>query len=272
MGAPREVGAQDEWSEADQKGDPMTFRQAGFWVFIPLLVVAFWSFGDNAFSKVNLAVLAAALLAFLYAFWLVDKSKPRPWERVRDSWVKFRAQGVRFSPWTLLVMGVFAVSAFYRFYLLDQVPVEMFSDHAEKLLDVRDVLNGQTSIFFSRNTGREAFQMYLTAAMSLLFNSGLSFLSLKLGTAFCGLFTLPFIYLTGKEIANRRVGLLAMFFAGIAYWPNVISRVALRFTLLSNLYGPGAVFPAAGIAAAQAQRFYPLRDLPGFGAARLQPL
>jgi len=45
------------------------------------------------------------------------------------------------------------------------VPGEMFSDHAEKLLDVGDVLNGKLSIFFPRNSGREAIQMYLTAAV-----------------------------------------------------------------------------------------------------------
>jgi hypothetical protein len=73
--------------------------------------------------------------------------------------------------------------------------------------------------------------MYLTAAVARVFGTDLSFLSLKLGTAICGFLTLPFIFLLGKEIADDRVGFLAMFFAGIAYWPNVISRVALRFTL-----------------------------------------
>jgi hypothetical protein len=233
--------------DADQEGDPMTFRQLGFWLFIPLFIVTFLSFGNNLFSKANLTLLAAAVLAFLYIFWLVEESKPRPWERFREAWKRFISKGISFSPWTLLVIAVFVVSAFYRFYLLDQVPAEMFSDHAEKLMDVRDVLNGQTNIFFPRNTGREAFQMYLTAAMSLLFNSGLSFLSLKLGTAFCGLFTLPFIYLTGKEIANRRVGLLAMFFAGIAYWPNVISRVALRFTLYPTFTAPVLYYLLRGL-------------------------
>jgi hypothetical protein len=123
----------------------------------------------------------------------------------------------------------------------------MFSDHAEKLLDVRNVLNGDYHIYFPRNTGREAFQMYLTAAMAVIFKTGLSFMSLKLGTVFCGLFTLPFVYLLGVEIANRRVGLFAMFFAGIAYWPNVISRVALRFTLYPTFTAPMLYFLLRGI-------------------------
>jgi len=74
-----------------------------------------------------------------------------------------------------------------------------------------------------------------------------SFLSLKLGTCLAGLFTLPFIYLLGKEISSKEVGLLAMFFSGIAYWPNVISRVALRFTLFPAFAAPTLYFLIRGL-------------------------
>ena len=123
----------------------------------------------------------------------------------------------------------------------------MFSDHAEKLLDVMDVLNGKTSIFFVRNTGREAFQFYLTAAIINLFHTGISFLSLKLGTVAGGLITLPFIYLLAKEMTNKWVGLLAMLLAGAAYWPNVISRVALRYTLYPLFTAPVMFFLFRGL-------------------------
>jgi 4-amino-4-deoxy-L-arabinose transferase-like glycosyltransferase len=96
---------------------------------------------------------------------------------------------------------------------------------------VYNITQGETRIFFPRNTGREALQFYWTILVAAIFQTGLTFQSLKIGTALLGFFTLPFIYLLGKEIANRRAGLLAMLFAGIAYWPNVISRVGLRFPL-----------------------------------------
>ena len=126
---------------------------------------------------------------------------------------------------------VLLLTAFFRFYLLKNVPGEMFSDHAEKLLDVMDILEGKYPIFFVRNTGREALQFYITAAIIKIFRTGISFISLKLGTAFLGFLALPFIYLLGKQLFNKWIGLLAMLFAGIAYWPNVISRVGLRFPL-----------------------------------------
>ena len=242
----------DDWKLAVQpavilKEDTFSFRLLGLMVSVLCMFLAFLMFGSNVFTSPNLVVLAISLFAFIYAFWQPNQNQPDIFERLRNSWTKFLTDGISFSPWTLLVVGVFGVSAFFRFYMLDQVPAEMFSDHAEKLIDVGDVLEGQHWVFFVRNTGREAFQMYLTAAMALIFDTGLSFMSLKLGTAICGLLTIPFIYLLGKEVANPRVGLLAMFFAGIAYWPNVISRVALRFTLFPTFTAPSLYFLIRGL-------------------------
>lgn len=227
--------------------DPLTVRPIGLWISIIFGLLAFLAFGGNRFTQINLTLWLIALAGFFYAFWYIPPETVPLRMRLRSAFEGFKSSGITCSPWTLLVLAVFALAAFYRFYQLDQVPPEMFSDHAEKLYDVADVLNGQYSIFFPRNTGREAFQIYLTAAMSLLFNTGLSFLSLKLGTAFAGLFTLPFIYLLGKEVASRRAALLAMAFAGMAYWPNVISRVALRFTLYPFFAAPTLYFLVRGL-------------------------
>jgi 4-amino-4-deoxy-L-arabinose transferase-like glycosyltransferase len=112
---------------------------------------------------------------------------------------------------------------------------------------VYEVLQGARPIFFSRNTGREAIQFYLTAGVASLFGTGLTHISLKIGTILAGLLTLPFIYLTGKEIANWRAGLLAAFFAGIAYWPNVIARVGLRFPLYPLFVAPALYFLIRGL-------------------------
>jgi 4-amino-4-deoxy-L-arabinose transferase-like glycosyltransferase len=140
-----------------------------------------------------------------------------------------------------------ALALFFRFYQLDTVPLEMFSDHAEKLQDVQDVLKGDTRIFFPRNTGREFFQMYLTALTAKYLGYGLSFMALKMGTALAGTITIPFIYLLGKELANRRVGLMAMVMAGMSYWLNVVTRVALRFSLYPLFVAPTLFFVVRGL-------------------------
>jgi 4-amino-4-deoxy-L-arabinose transferase-like glycosyltransferase len=89
--------------------------------------------------------------------------------------------------------------------------------------------------------------MYLTALVMLLFNTGYSFLSLKIGTTVLGFLTLPFIYLLGKELGGRKAGLWAMAFGGIAYWHNVISRIALRFTLNTFFTAPALYFLIRGM-------------------------
>jgi hypothetical protein len=146
-----------------------------------------------------------------------------------------------------LLVYVAALVIFFRVYRVDTVPPEPFSDHAEKILDVYEVSQGETHIFFTRNTGREALQMYWTLLMSWIFGTGLSFLSLKIGAVLLGLLTLPYIYLLGKEIGGLRVGMFALFFAGIGYWPNVISRVGLRFPLYPLFVAPTLYYLIRGL-------------------------
>ena len=218
-------------------------RWIPFLVGVGISSLAFFFFTGNLFNIINVTLWVTGFVLIWSSLRI-----PEDWlGKLKSTWHKFVTDGFKLTPWMVLVAAVFLLAGFYRFYLLNQVPPEMFSDHAEKLIDVTDVLRGNNFIFFQRNTGREAVQMYLTAAMAKIFGTGLSFLSLKLGTCLAGLFSLPFIYLLGKEIKNKEVGLLAMFFAGIAYWPNVISRVALRFALYPAFFAPTIFFLVRGI-------------------------
>jgi len=232
--------------ESKHRRDPFTVRLIAFWIGLVLLLIAFLTFGGNLFTELNVTLWLLGLIAMVYALWLPDQQKSFKFSQISE---KFQGKNwqVSISRWTWALLGAFGIVLFFRFFRLNQVPPEMFSDHAEKLLDVWDVINGETRIFFPRNTGREALQIYLTAGISKYLNSGLSFLSLKLGTVLAGVLTLPFLYLLGKEIANRRVGLLALLFAGIAYWPNVISRVGLRFPLYPLFVAPVLYFLIRGI-------------------------
>ena len=234
------------WREQQYRRDPLTVRLNPLLFGIFMALIAFLTMGGNLFTPFNVSVWVLAIGSIMRAFWLDDHAQ-MSWNQRLVAIIKRPQWNLTISRWTLLLIAASALVIFFRYYQLHQVPPDMFSDHAEKLLDVSDVLNGQTHIFFPRNTGREAVQMYLTAAAALIFGTGLSFTSLKIGTITAGLLTLPFIYLLGKEIANRRVGLLAAIFAGIAYWPNVISRVALRFTLYPFFFAPTLYFLIRGL-------------------------
>lgn len=246
-----------EWALTNIEDDgsanpfPLTIRQNLMIASIPLLLAAFLAFGArenrvNQFTSLNLTLWLAGTAALTASIYLPSRSRSEALSRA----VEFFRQPewrLKITRSTLLLAAVVAVVIFFRFFRLDQVPKEMFSDQAEKLYDVMDVLHGQTPVYFVRNTGREAFQFYLTALIAILFNTKISFISLKIGTALAGLLTLPYIYLLGKQLGGRTVGLYAFFLSGIAYWPNVISRVGLRFPFYPLFAAPALYYLVRGL-------------------------
>ena len=233
-----------EWTlpalaESSGASDPLTYRPIQAIAGVIFILAAFLYFNNNLFTIVNVLLWLAAISLFVWAFWLPRVSAR---QRIVNDQPFLKRYG-----WTILLIAATALVFFFRFYRTVDVPPEPFSDHAEKILDVYDVSQGQTHIFFTRNTGREAFQMYWTLLMSWIFGTGLSFLSLKLGTAILGFLTLPFVYLLGKEIGGPRVGLFAFVMTGIGYWPNVISRVGLRFPLYPLFVAPALFYLIRGL-------------------------
>jgi 4-amino-4-deoxy-L-arabinose transferase-like glycosyltransferase len=209
-------------------------------------LLAFLTFSQDIFTELNLLLWLGSIILTMLAFGSDLKGS------LRMAWSKFTTSFHNIAwrkviPRLILVLIICAAILFIRFYQLDEVPPEMVSDHAEKLLDVLDVLHGMTPVYFARNTGREFFQFYWTALVIKLFDTGVTFYSLKLGTVLAGLLTLPYIYLLGKEYANRRVGLLAVLLTGLAYWPNVISRLGLRFPFYPLFVAPALFYMLRGL-------------------------
>ncbi len=247
-----------EATEEAAVSEDFTFRKWAVIASVPLIILTYVTFsgfkekiwfvlfGMYQFKFLNTLLWVAAIFVTVAAF--VDF--PHTWQEIRSgvrSWLVTWPKRIKINPYTLLLLLVTGVIIFFRVYRLADVPAEMTSDHAEKLLDVQDVLNNITNVFFQRNTGREAIQFYLTAAIIKLFHTGITFMSLKIGTVLAGLGALPFIYLLGKEIANKRVAVVATLLAGTAYWANVISRVGLRFPLYPLFVAPALYYLVRGI-------------------------
>jgi 4-amino-4-deoxy-L-arabinose transferase-like glycosyltransferase len=240
-----------EWNLAPLPGtnlasDSLQVRPFPLILAFVLSLAAFLTLGGNLFTLLNVTLWITAILCTVWAFWLPQHGPHTAWKRLTD-FVKGRTWKVSFTRITLLVIVIIAIVGFFRIYNLAGVPSQPNSDHAEKLLDVYDVSQGLTHIFFPRNTGREGIQMYLTLVVSWIFGTGITHMSLKIGTVIAGLLTLPYLYLLGKEYGNKRIGLLAVFFAGIAYWPNVISRFGLRFPLYPLFVAPVLYYLLRGL-------------------------
>lgn len=270
-----------EWLLPDLAEDsnvsmPVTLNRNPLLLSIPLLMLAFVLFSGNRFTPINLTLWLAGTAAFVWAFYIPSSVRVSLKTKLRRL-SRLSALRITITPWSVLVILAVGLVVFFRFYRLSEVPGEMFSDHAEKLMDVADVLQGQTAIFFPRNTGREAIQMYLTAFIAIVAGTKLSFMSLKLGTALAGLLTLPFIYLLGKEIGGRRIALFAFILAGVAYWPNVISRIGLRFPLYPLFAAPTLYFLIRGLKHRRRNDFiwsgiFLGLGLHGYSPSRLVPL
>lgn len=228
------------------QADDMSMHWGEALIGVPIAAIAFILFGkspftnyDNRFTLINVSLWVIALGLFLYAFVLPRRlPNVATWtgeklHQLRENGLSFRIGG--FAALLILVTGI---TLFFRFYRLDQLPIDMVSDHAEKLLDINDVIHGIPSIFFERNTGREPFQFYWTVLVMKIFNLPVSFFALKLGTALIGLITCYYTYKLAGLVANRWVALLALLFVGVAYWPNIISRIALRFPLYAFFVAP----------------------------------
>ncbi|MDW8327215.1 MAG: glycosyltransferase family 39 protein [Anaerolineales bacterium] len=207
-------------------GTSLRWRVAG--AAAALSVITFFSVPDNTFTPLGVMTWVASLILWLVAFWDGSIS----WHAVlRRRWSGELRWSLT-SPIFLLLV-VIGIAATVRLARLDTVPIEMTSDHVEKLLDVARILEGSRPIFLPNNGGREVLGFYLYALVSSALGlDAPTYLLLKTVNAVIGLLTLPLIFLAAREISDDdALALLAALAAGLAWWPNSISRNGLRLPL-----------------------------------------
>jgi hypothetical protein len=195
--------------------DRLVIRWPMFVVAVGLGALTFWLSGGNRFTVANLTTCIASVILAVAACWTRGNeehavARPSTPARLR-----------------VALLTVFALGAFVLFFRIDAVPRQMTSDHAEKLLDVNDVLHGQYHIYFPRNGGREPMQFYLIAAMTPL--TGISYLTMKLGTALVAFFTLPFTYLLARRFFDAPLAVWTTSLLASMRWLWQVGRVGLRF-------------------------------------------
>jgi 4-amino-4-deoxy-L-arabinose transferase-like glycosyltransferase len=218
--------------------DPLAVRGIALLLAILWGGLAFLLLSNNTFTIWNVSAWIISIFLFFRAFWIKESTSLG--QRIAD-----KLSRLRITPWTALVVTVFALAVFFRFHHLGDVPHEMTSDHAEKLMDVFDITEGKYSIYLPRNTGREPLYIYLSALLTPFF--GISFLDIKVAAVIGGLLMLPYLYLLGKELGSARIGLLAVAFAAIAYWPGVIERFALRISFYPLFVAPTLYYLIRGL-------------------------
>lgn len=197
--------------------------------FLPIVLAAatFATAGGNQVRPITLVCWIGAILTTLYA-----AANPRPDLRACAAsvlaWVRQPRTGVEVRlPWlAVAVVAIVVLSAFFHYYQLDGIPVEMTSDHAEKFLDIQDLVDGQRPWFFPRNTGREPMQFYLAWLVALV--RGVDHLTLKIVTAGAGTLVSVACFFFARQFFGNAVGLATAFLVAIAKWEVGTARVGLR--------------------------------------------
>ena len=211
-----------------------------------LAMLTFLFSGGNEFTPDNVLAWCLSIGVFLYAFWVPEKT----WDDWR-AWFgahmaasrQVLARGACISPWMLALIGVTLFGGVIYYHDLDATPAEMDSDHAEKLLDVNDIVNnGLAPIYFERNMGREPMQFYLTAAFVNLTQHPIDHMALKLLTALAGVLVIPLTFLFARELFDDDVALFAALLVAIGKWPLTIARMGLRFPFAPLFLIPTMLF------------------------------
>jgi 4-amino-4-deoxy-L-arabinose transferase-like glycosyltransferase len=132
------------------------------------------------------------------------------------------------DPWCAWfpVVMLTGLAALLRFSALAALPPGLYRDEAYNGLDALGVLQGHIPLFFEANNGREPLYIYLLAASVALL--GPSPGALRLVSAVLGTLTVPATYLLGRELFNRRAGMIAAALVATTVWPLNLSRLALR--------------------------------------------
>ena len=136
----------------------------------------------------------------------------------------------------LALLAILAVGAFFRFHDLAAIPPHPGSDHAEDLLNVEGLAQGERPVFFPSNTGQAPLPFYFEYLLVLL-GFPIDYLMLKTSTALVGMLAIPAMYVVGRELGGTPLGLVAAALCAWSKWPTLGARRGLTFAW--------AVFPAA---------------------------
>ncbi|HLY67185.1 MAG TPA: glycosyltransferase family 39 protein, partial [Chloroflexota bacterium] len=161
-------------------------------------------------------LFAASVVAIAVAFWLLDG---RP--GLRADW---RAE----APW-LVGLGVLTVvGTVLRLIWLGNVPAGLWFDEAFSGLQVQRILaDGSFRPVYVSGLAQEPSMLwyFMAASFKLL---GPTLLALRLPTAIGGVVGIIAVFLLGRELFSRRVGLIAAGLLSTLVWQLTFSRLAFN--------------------------------------------
>ncbi|MHB0858445.1 MAG: ArnT family glycosyltransferase, partial [Anaerolineae bacterium] len=204
------------------------------WVLAALALAAwaFTRFGGNRLSPEGLLLLIVASMCLVEA--VAARSGGAPAERgpQASGWSRI---GLHLAWHQVALAGIMLLGAYYRLWRIGEIPAEMGCDLPHNYANIQQILRGEWPIFFPSYPGREGLFFYLAAPVAWL--TGLSHTSIKVAGAIAGVVTLPVIYLLGKELYSREVGLYAALLLSVSHWHTIVCRTGYRAATLPLVLG-----------------------------------
>ena len=144
---------------------------------------------------------------------------------------KRKQEGSEDESWKLLEIGIFvailALAALMRLYRFDQIPFGTWYDEADNgLIALKILIEPGYLPVFAESTNLPSHFLYMIALSFRIF--GISTLSIRAVSVFFGLVTVAAAYLTGRELFNRKMGLIIAFFLAISRWDINWSRIGMH--------------------------------------------
>ena len=174
-------------------------------------------FGRNTGLTLAWLLFVLSVVLASAAFWAMDG---RPGVR--------RVDWRRDAPWLAALAVLIGVGAALRLTSLGSLPFGLWYDEAYSGLQVQRILNdpGFRPVYVGGLAQEPSLLWYLMAASVKLL--GPSVLALRLPTAIAGILGIPSIYLLGRELFDRRVGLIAAGLLTTLVWHLTFSRVGFN--------------------------------------------
>ncbi|TAK20151.1 MAG: hypothetical protein EPO26_18820 [Chloroflexota bacterium] len=175
-----------------------------------------------------------------------------------------------------LALLILIVAAYFRLWRLDELPPGFHHDIGVNGLDVMDVLAGARPVFFERNFGREAFFIYLQAA--LVGAVGFRPMVFNFAGVAMSMLSVALTYRLFRDWFSASVALTGASLYGFSFWAVDIGRLGLRgssvpaFMLLTILLLARLLRRRSGIGVAIATGIVLGASLYTYLAARLLPV
>lgn len=134
------------------------------------------------------------------------------------------------TPTRFVLFAIVLVAIALRLTHLGAWPPGLYPDEAANGNDALQALAGSPQLFYPANNGREGLFINLQALALWVIGLREPWV-LRLVSALAGILTVPGMYLLGKELWNRRVGLVASALLAGSFWHVTFSRVGFRAIL-----------------------------------------